>query len=74
MECSLRDLRKKKLFSQNELSSLMGWKNMKLSFVENGKSKLEFSEAKALSEVLGIDLNELYVAYSNSRKKENGEL
>lgn len=71
MECSLKDLRERKLFSQNELSSLMGWKRMKLSFIENGRSKLEFSEAKALAEVLDTDLNELYIAYSNSRKQES---
>lgn len=68
MDFSLRDLRERMLFSQNELSSLMGWKVMKLSFIENGKNNLEFSEAKALAEVLGTDLDELYIAYSNSRK------
>lgn len=69
MEYSLRDLREERLLSQREVTNLMGSGNKyQISLLENGKRCLEFSEAEKLSRILGVTLDELFIAYSNSRK------
>lgn len=70
MKYSLRDLRMQKVFSLNELGSMLGIKGETLSNIEYGKTPLKFTEAKILSGIYGISLDELYLAYENS-KREN---
>ncbi|WWU66799.1 helix-turn-helix transcriptional regulator (plasmid) [Clostridium baratii] len=68
MKNSLKGLREEKMLSQREVVSLMGnIYQSSMSLIENGKLALEFGEAKKLSGILGVTLDELFEAYSVSR-------
>lgn len=68
MKNSLKVLREEKMLSQRELVSLMGRNyQSSISLIESGKRSLEFSEAKKLSCILGVTLDELFEAYLVSR-------
>lgn len=74
MKDSLKELREKNLLSQRDVLNLMGARNKaKISLLEKGRARLEFSEAVKLSNIFGVTLEELFKAYSNSKKFKNGK-
>lgn len=70
MEHSLRDLRKEKVFSLNELGSMLGMRGDCVSHIERGKRELKFTDAKILSKIYGISLEEIYTAYENTKREK----
>ncbi|WP_338631863.1 helix-turn-helix transcriptional regulator [Clostridium baratii] len=67
MGYSLRDLRRNKLLSQRELTNLMGMRDGQIRKLESGKRKLEICEAKKLSIILSVTLDDIYNAYKLSK-------